>query len=156
MLFYIAKDCTSRAAQKPRRRSCRSRASSAEGQPYLWISRRLPRSFSSVCRRVANPFSQRASRLKTGMVHLKMNKIVQEFVDVDSCEAVKLRRLIKKEGRGLDDDTLVNLLTKRMMFEDCQTNGFIIEDFPRTRGQAQALAKKGFCPHICLPSQSSS
>lgn len=73
---------------------------------------------------------------QTGMVHLKMNKIVQEFVDVDSCEAAKLRRLIKKEGRGLDDDTLVNLLTKRMMFEDCQTNGFILEDFPRTRNQA--------------------
>jgi len=43
---------------------------------------------------------------------------------------------MKQEGRGIDDVTMVTLLAKRLKAKDCLANGFILEDFPRTRGQA--------------------
>lgn len=43
---------------------------------------------------------------------------------------------MKKEGRGIDDVLMVTLLAKRLKEKDVLANGFILEDFPRTRGQA--------------------
>ena len=53
---------------------------------------------------------------------------------------------MKADGRQLEDDQLVNLLIKRVQMKDCQSNGWVIEDFPKTRNQAMFLAKRGVAP----------
>lgn len=44
-----------------------------------------------------------------------------------------LRKQMKIEGRQLEDDMLVSLIIKRVQLKDCQSNGWVLEDFPKTR-----------------------
>lgn len=46
----------------------------------------------------------------------------------------------------MEDDMLVSLIIKRVQLKDCQTNGWVLEDFPKTRNQAMFLAKRGIVP----------
>jgi adenylate kinase family enzyme len=82
----------------------------------------------------------------TGAVHLQMDEIIQKYIENDSSQCEKLRVNMKQEGRGIDDVTMVTLLAKRLKAKDCLANGFILEDFPRTRGQAQQMARMGITP----------
>jgi len=50
----------------------------------------------------------------TGVVYLKMQHVINEFMDMDCVDSEALRKLTKGEGRALDDETLVNLLQKRL------------------------------------------
>ena len=83
---------------------------------------------------------------KIGVVHLKMNKIIQQFMAQDSAQGEHLRKQMKAEGRQLEDDMMVSLLIKRVQMKDCQNNGWVLEDFPRTRNQAMFMAKRGIVP----------
>lgn len=85
----------------------------------------LPKSGkSTLCKQLAD---------KAGLVHLKMSKIISYFIEKDCQQCHNLRNLMKMEGRSIEDDQLINLLLKRIQFKDCQTNGWILEDFPKTR-----------------------
>lgn len=53
---------------------------------------------------------------------------------------------MKLEGRQIDDEAIVNLIMKRIQMKDCQTQGWVLDDFPKTRNQALFLAKKGLVP----------
>ena len=79
---------------------------------------------------------QKISEL-TGAVHLQMDEIIQLYIDNDSNQCEKLRQAMKQEGRGIDDIAMVTLLAKRLKAKDCLANGWVLEDFPRTRSQAQ-------------------
>jgi len=48
---------------------------------------------------------------------------------------------MKDDGRSIEDDLLVNLLLKRIQLKDCFKNGFILEDFPKTRESSNAFGK---------------
>jgi adenylate kinase family enzyme len=62
-----------------------------------------------------------------------MHEIIERFVENDSNTCERLRSLMKEDGRGIDDQLMVSLLAKRLQAKDCLQNGYIIEDFPRTR-----------------------
>jgi len=51
---------------------------------------------------------------KIGVVHLKMNHIIQQFMTQDSSQGEQLRKHMKSEGRQLEDDMMVSLLIKRV------------------------------------------
>lgn len=70
---------------------------------------------------------------RVGVVHLKMSKVIQGFMNQDSVQGEQLRKHMKVDGRQLEDDMLVSLLLKRVQMKDCQTNGWVLEDFPKTR-----------------------
>ena len=53
---------------------------------------------------------------------------------------------MKYEGRQLEDDMIVSLIIKRVQMNDCQVNGWVLEDFPKTRNQAMFMAKRGLVP----------
>ena len=53
---------------------------------------------------------------------------------------------MKIDGRQIDDEMLINLIQKRLQFKDCQTNGWVLEDFPKTKAQAIIMSKKGLVP----------
>ncbi len=53
---------------------------------------------------------------------------------------------MKKEGRGIDDQFMIALLQKRTQSKDCLQNGWILEDFPKTKLQAQMMAQAGLNP----------
>lgn len=72
----------------------------------------------------------------TKCVHLNMDDIIQQYIDLDSCQCEKLRKFMKQEGRGIDDNFMIQLLAKRTQQKDCLQNGWILEDFPKTKLQA--------------------
>lgn len=45
---------------------------------------------------------------------------------------------------------MINLLAKRVQYRDCLANGWILEDFPKTRQQAITMARKGLLPSNVL------
>ena len=53
---------------------------------------------------------------------------------------------MKLEGRQIEDDTLVSLIMKRIQMKDCVQNGWVLEDFPKTRNQALFMAKRDLVP----------
>lgn len=82
----------------------------------------------------------------TGAVHLQMDQILEKFIDADSAQCERLRASMKSEGRGIDDQLMVTLLAKRLKCKDCLAKGYVLEDFPKTRGQAAAMARAGVNP----------
>lgn len=85
----------------------------------------LPKSGKSdLCQRISN---------LTGAVHLQMDEIIDRYIERDSKQCEKLGASMKQEGRGIDDQLMVTLLAKRLQAKDCLANGWILEDFPRTR-----------------------
>ena len=83
---------------------------------------------------------------KTGAVHLKMNEIIDEYIDRDCEQCNRLRTAMKLEGRGIDDQLMTALLLKRTQKRDCLSRGWIVEDFPKTRVQATYMARSGMTP----------
>lgn len=53
---------------------------------------------------------------------------------------------MKQEGRGIDDQLMVQLLAKRSQARDCLQRGWVVEDFPRTKVQATLMARQGLSP----------
>lgn len=80
------------------------------------------------------------------MVHLKLPALIQQFMDQDSAQGEYIRKQLKYEGRQIEDDTLVSLIMKRIQMKDCVQNGWVLEDFPKTRNQALFMAKRGLVP----------
>jgi adenylate kinase family enzyme/YHS domain-containing protein len=82
----------------------------------------------------------------TGAVHIQLDEVIQMFIGNDSQHSENLRNNMMMEGRGIDDLTMVQLLLKRIQMPDCVMNGFVIEDFPRTKTQAVIMARNGLKP----------
>jgi len=50
-------------------------------------------------------------------------------------------------GQPLNSEQSVKLVLQRVQKADCQLNGFVLEDFPRTQEEATLLARKSLIPH---------
>lgn len=83
---------------------------------------------------------------KLGLVHLRIHDIIDYFIEKDSHIYHNLRKQMKLEGRQIEDDMIINLILKRIQYKDCQTRGWVLDDFPKTRNQAMFIAKKGLVP----------
>ena len=81
--------------------------------------------------------------------------MIEAAVERDSVQGERIRQQLKAEGRGLEDSLLIAILAKRLKAKDCLQNGWIIEDFPRTRQQAMLMARSGINPanvfHVRIP-----
>lgn len=53
---------------------------------------------------------------------------------------------MKTDGKGIDDTLLIQILVKRLKCKDTLLNGWIIEDFPKTKTQAMTMARYGITP----------
>ena len=53
---------------------------------------------------------------------------------------------MKSEGHAIDDNFLIDLITKRCNSKDCLKFGWILEDFPKTLEQAQKMCSMGLTP----------
>lgn len=83
---------------------------------------------------------------QTGAVHLQMDEVIEDFMTRDSSFADELRETTKWRGRKFDEGDLIALLAKRVERVDCQQNGWVLEGFPLTRPQAEAMLKRSLHP----------
>lgn len=89
---------------------------------------------------IAKKISQR-----TSMVHLKVEDIVPEFIESECDMGERLREGIKR-GEEVSEELLVEMISKRVQYSDCIRNGYLLEDFPKTQGQAKMLTERGMVP----------
>lgn len=82
----------------------------------------------------------------TGAVHLKMEEVIEKFMDRDCDFAIRLRERTKSSGLDLLKDQLVKLFKRRIEMVDCQQHGWVLEGFPETRAQAKLMAEIGIKP----------
>lgn len=65
-----------------------------------------------------------------------MDEVIDELMEHDSQQSERLRKIMKKEGKSIDDQLLVQMLIRKIQSKECQAKGWIIEDFPKNKSQA--------------------
>jgi adenylate kinase len=80
-----------------------------------------------------------AERIKTryGLAHLSTGDMLREAVAAGT-EVGRQAKAIMDAGRLVPDDVMIRLVAERVAQPDC-ANGFILDGFPRTLAQAEAL-----------------
>lgn len=72
-----------------------------------------------------------------GMVQLSTGDMLREEITRESNVGIQVKETMNN-GQLVPDDIIVGLISDRIDAPDCN-NGFILDGFPRTRGQADAL-----------------
>ena len=80
-----------------------------------------------------------AERLRTryGLAHLSTGEMLREAVAAGS-EVGRQAKAIMDQGRLVPDAVINRLVAERIAQPDC-ANGFVLDGYPRTRAQAEAL-----------------
>ena len=77
---------------------------------------------------------------------MQVEQIIEDFMSRDSSFANRLIDTMKLKGREIDDLNLIQLICKRIERRDCRENGWVLEDFPKTRVQAKMMSQRGITP----------
>jgi adenylate kinase family enzyme len=83
---------------------------------------------------------------KIGVVHLRVEDMIEDIVTRESSFAHKIVDLLKVRGKEIDDLNIIQILSKRLERRDCREKGWVLEDFPKTRQQARMMAQRGIVP----------
>ncbi len=75
--------------------------------------------------------------LKYNIPHISTGEILRESVKNRTSLGLKAKSYLDK-GRLVPDDVIIDVVKERLSMDDCK-NGFILDGFPRTIPQAEAL-----------------
>ena len=86
-----------------------------------------------------------------GIVHLSTGDILRKAVESGSEVGLRVKGTMEAGGL-VDDSTMCEIVVERLSHEDCKEKGWLLDGFPRTKAQAEALSAAGFFPDcfICL------
>jgi len=79
---------------------------------------------------------------KYGVVHLSTGDMLRAAV-VAGTDVGKQAKDFMDSGKLVPDEVIIRVVTSRLEEADCKTNGWLLDGFPRTKAQAQALADAG-------------
>lgn len=79
---------------------------------------------------------------KFGVVHISTGDALREQVAAGT-ELGKQADECMQNGQLVPDDLIIDIVKDRLAQEDCQTKGWLLDGFPRTGAQAQALGDAG-------------
>ena len=74
---------------------------------------------------------------KYGYGHISTGDLLREEIK-NGTEIGKQAESLMKEGKFVSDDVIIELIKNRITKSDCE-NGYILDGFPRSREQAEAL-----------------
>jgi adenylate kinase len=77
-----------------------------------------------------------------GVVHISTGDALRAEVEKGSELGAKAKECMDA-GALVPDDLIINIVKERLAQEDCQKNGWLLDGFPRTGAQAEALATEG-------------
>eukprot|EP00541_Cyclophora_tenuis_P018842 CAMPEP_0116557868 /NCGR_PEP_ID=MMETSP0397-20121206/9488_1 /TAXON_ID=216820 /ORGANISM="Cyclophora tenuis, Strain ECT3854" /LENGTH=277 /DNA_ID=CAMNT_0004083391 /DNA_START=164 /DNA_END=997 /DNA_ORIENTATION=+ len=77
-----------------------------------------------------------------GVVHLSTGDMLRAAVAAGT-EVGKQAKDFMDAGKLVPDDVIIGVVKDRLAAEDCQSQGWLLDGFPRTQAQAQALAQAG-------------
>jgi len=77
-----------------------------------------------------------------GVVHLSTGDMLRDEVKRGT-ELGKTAGDLMAQGKLVDDDLVISIIESRFKQDDVQTKGFLLDGFPRTKNQAEALLRLG-------------
>ena len=84
-----------------------------------------------------------------GLVHLSTGDILRAAVQ-EGTDLGKTAKGFMDAGQLVPDELIIDVICARLKQEDCQTQGWLLDGFPRTKAQADALTKAGMVPDCFL------
>uniref|UniRef100_A0A7S1XXP2 Adenylate kinase active site lid domain-containing protein n=2 Tax=Phaeomonas parva TaxID=124430 RepID=A0A7S1XXP2_9STRA len=75
-------------------------------------------------------------------VHLSTGDMLRAAVEAGT-EVGKLAKGYMESGQLVPDDVIIGIVKERLAEPDCQAQGWLLDGFPRTKAQADALAEAG-------------
>jgi len=79
---------------------------------------------------------------KFGVVHLSTGDMLRAAVAAGT-EVGKLAKDYMDNGKLVPDDVIIGVVKDRLCASDCKDKGWLLDGFPRTQAQANALAEAG-------------
>ena len=83
---------------------------------------------------------------KYNCVHISTGDMLRAAAKSGSELGLKAAALMEA-GQLVPDDLIIGIVKDRLAQPDCAERGWLLDGFPRTEGQAEALAKMGIVPH---------
>eukprot|EP00555_Chaetoceros_dichaeta_P003284 CAMPEP_0198250986 /NCGR_PEP_ID=MMETSP1447-20131203/1975_1 /TAXON_ID=420782 /ORGANISM="Chaetoceros dichaeta, Strain CCMP1751" /LENGTH=261 /DNA_ID=CAMNT_0043935915 /DNA_START=329 /DNA_END=1114 /DNA_ORIENTATION=+ len=83
------------------------------------------------------------------VVHLSTGDMLRAAVAAQT-DVGKLAKEYMDSGKLVPDDVIIGVVKDRLAEDDCTENGWLLDGFPRTPAQAEALAKSGINPDCFL------
>lgn len=77
-----------------------------------------------------------------GVVHLSTGDMLREAVAAETKVGLAAKEYMNA-GKLVPDEVIIGIVKDRLEQNDCQTQGWLLDGFPRTKAQADALASTG-------------
>lgn len=77
-----------------------------------------------------------------GVIHLSTGDMLREAVSAKTEVGIKAKDYMDS-GKLVPDEVIIGIVKDRLAEKDCVTQGWLLDGFPRTRAQADALAEEG-------------
>jgi len=77
-----------------------------------------------------------------GVVHLSTGDMLREAVAAETEVGLAAKEYMNA-GKLVPDEVIIGIVKDRLEQNDCQTQGWLLDGFPRTKAQADALAATG-------------
>jgi len=84
-------------------------------------------------------------KAKYGVVHLSTGDILRAAVKEGTELGVKAKGFMDA-GQLVPDELIIDVVCARLKQSDCVNQGWLLDGFPRTKSQAEALSKAGIVP----------
>lgn len=84
-----------------------------------------------------------------GVVHISTGDMLREAVKAKTSLGVEAKKYMDL-GTLVPDDLVISLLQDRIVQDDCRQKGWLLDGFPRTAVQAQALDDAGITPSAVI------
>ncbi|KUF90701.1 hypothetical protein AM587_10016303 [Phytophthora nicotianae] len=83
------------------------------------------------------------------VLHLSTGDLLRAAVACGSPLGVQAQHFMDS-GQLVPDELIVDVVLERLAQPDCESRGWLLDGFPRTSTQAQALLAAGFCPDAMI------
>uniref|UniRef100_K3WJG2 Cilia- and flagella-associated protein 61 N-terminal domain-containing protein n=1 Tax=Globisporangium ultimum (strain ATCC 200006 / CBS 805.95 / DAOM BR144) TaxID=431595 RepID=K3WJG2_GLOUD len=84
-----------------------------------------------------------------GVVHLSTGDMLRAAIQVNSPLGNAAKGCMEA-GELVPDELIINVILDRLQHDDCQTHGWLLDGFPRTANQAQAMIAHGILPDAVI------
>lgn len=88
-------------------------------------------------------------KLNYGLVHLSTGDILRAAVKQGTALGLQAKEFMDN-GQLVPDALITGVICDRLKEKDCMTNGWLLDGFPRTKSQAEALSSAGMVPDCFL------
>ncbi|KAH9597590.1 hypothetical protein LSM04_004337 [Trypanosoma melophagium] len=94
----------------------------------------------SQCRALAEHF---------GVVYVSSGELLRAEVAAGSEAGIMAESFIRA-GNLVPNALITGMVRRRLEEEDARTRGWVLDGFPRSQEQAEAMEAEGIAPHVCL------